>query len=87
MRKIWHDEAWEEYKEWQSIDKKILKKINTLIESIDRNGYSGIGKPEALRGNHAGFYSIRIDKKNRLIFRVADDAIEIAQCGGHYDDK
>lgn len=87
MRKIWHDEAWEEYKEWQSKDKKILKKINTLIESIDRNGYSGIGKPEALRGNHAGFYSIRIDKKNRLIFRVADDAIEIAQCGGHYDDK
>ena len=80
MRKIWHDEAWEEYKEWQSKDKKILKKINTLIESIDRNGYSSIGKPE-------GFYSIRIDKKNRLIFRVADDAIEIAQCGGHYDDK
>lgn len=87
MRKIWHDEAWEEYKEWQSKDKKILKKINTLIESIDRNGYSSIGKPEALRGNRAGFYSIRIDKKNRLIFRVADDAIEIAQCGGHYDDK
>ena len=87
MRKIWHDEAWEEYKEWQSKDKKILKKINTLIESIDTNGYSGIGKPEALRGNQAGFYSIRIDKKNRLIFRVADDAIEIAQCGGHYDDK
>lgn len=87
MRKIWHDEAWEEYKEWQSKDKKILKKINTLIESIDRNGYSSIVKPEALRGNHAGFYSIRIDKKNRLIFRVADDAIEIAQCGGHYDDK
>ena len=55
MRKIWHDEAWEEYKEWQSKDKKILKKINTLIESIDRNGYSSIGKPEALRGNHAGF--------------------------------
>ena len=87
MRKIWHDEAWEEYKEWQSKDKKILKKINTLIESIDRNGYSSVGKPEALRGNRAGFYSIRIDKKNRLIFRVADDAIEIAQCGGHYDDK
>ena len=87
MRKIWHDEAWEEYKEWQSKEKKILKKINTVIESIDRNGYSSIGKTEALRGNHAGFYSIRIDKKNRLIFRVADDAIEIAQCGGHYDDK
>jgi addiction module toxin, txe/yoeB family len=87
VRKIWHDDAWEEYKEWQSKDKKILKKINTLIEGIDRNGYSGIGKPEALRGNLAGFYSIRIDKKNRLIFRVVDDAIEIAQCGGHYDDK
>ena len=87
MRKIWHDEAWEEYKEWQSKDKKILKKINTLIESIDRNGYSSIGKPEALRGNHAGFYSIRIDKKNTLIFRVADDAIEIAQWVGHYDDN
>ena len=59
MRKIWHDDAWEEYKEWQSKDKKILKKINTLIEGIDRNGYSGIGKPEALNRDSTMWRTLR----------------------------
>ena len=85
MRKVWHDEAWEEYIEWQSKDKRILKKINNLLKDIDRNGYACIGKPE--RGNLAGFYSVHIDEKNRLIFRILDDVIEIAQCGTHYGDK
>lgn len=87
MRKVWHDEAWEEYIEWQSKDKRILKKINNLLKDIDRNGYACIGKPEPLRGNLAGFYSVHIDEKNRLIFRILDDVIEIAQCGTHYGDK
>ena len=68
-------------------DKKTLKKINNLLKDIDRNGYNGIGKPEALRGNWTGFYSVRIDEKNRLVFRISDDVIEIAQCGSHYGDK
>jgi len=87
VRKVWHDEAWEEYIEWQSKDKRILKKINNLLKDIDRNGYACIGKPEPLRGNLAGFYSVHIDEKNRLIFRILDDVIEIAQCGTHYGDK
>ena len=87
MRKVWHDEAWEEYIEWQSKDKRILKKINNLLKDIDRNGYACIGKPEPLRGNLAGFYSVHIDEKNRLIVRILDDVIEIAQCGTHYGDK
>ena len=87
MRKIWHDDAWEEYTDWQIKDKKTLKKINNLIKDIDRNRYNGIGKPEALCGNWTGFYSVSIDEKNRLVFRISDDVIEIAQCGSHYGDK
>ena len=87
MRKIWHNDAWEEYTDWQIKDKKTLKEINNLIKDIDRNRYNGIGKPEALRGNWTGFYSVRIDEKNRLVFRISDDVIEIAQCGSHYGDK
>ena len=87
MRKIWHDEAWAEYIEWQTKDKKTLKKINNLIKDIDRNGYDGIEKPEPLRGNWGGFYSVRIDEKNRLVFQISDGVLEIAQCGSHYGDK
>ena len=86
MQKIWHDEAWEEYIEWQTKDKKTLKKINALLRDIDRNGYNCTGKSEALRGNWTGFYSVRIDSKNRLIFQITDDVIENAQCGAHYGD-
>ncbi len=87
MRKIWHDDAWEEYLDWQMQDKRTLKKINRLIRDIDRNGYCCIGKPEPLRGEWTGFWSVRIDEKNRLVFRISDNIIEIAQCGSHYGDK
>lgn len=84
MKKIWSDEAWEDYIYWQTQDKKTLKKINLLIESISRNGYKCIGKPEPLTGNLAGFWSTRIDEKNRIVFRIKNNEIEIAQCGSHY---
>lgn len=87
MKKIWHDKAWEEYVYWQTQDKKTLKKINRLLTDIDRNGYQCIGKPEPLRGNLSGFWSVRIDEKNRIVFRICDDVIEIAECGSHYGDK
>ena len=70
MRKIWHDDAWEEYTDWQIKDKKTLKKINRLISDIERNGVHCMGKPEALSGNLAGFWSVRSDGKNRLVFRI-----------------
>ena len=87
MKKIWHDEAWEEYVYWQTQDKKALKKINRLLSDIDRNGYQCTGKPEPLKGNLSGYSSVRIDEKNRIVFCIADDVLEIAECGSHYGDK
>lgn len=87
MKKLWEDNAWNEYLEWQTKDKKTLKKINRLLLDIDRNGYNCIGKPEALSENLAGYWSVRIDEKNRIVFRINENSIEILQCGTHYRDK
>ena len=87
MKKIWSQEAWKDYLYWHENDKNILKHINKLILDIERNGYDCIGKPEALTGNLSGLYSVRIDGKNRLVFRISNGAIEIAQCKTHYGDK
>lgn len=73
MNKIWQDDAWKDYLYWQAEDKKILKRINTLIKDIERNPYDGIGKPEALIGNLAGFWSRRIDEKNRIVYRIRNN--------------
>lgn len=87
MKKVWHDFAWEEYLHWQTQDKKTLKRINQLIQDIDRNGYAGIGKPEPLKDNLSGWWSRRIDDTNRIVYRIRDNAVEIIQCGSHYRDK
>jgi len=88
MNKLWQDGAWEDYLYWQTQDSKTLKKINKLIQDIERNGYHGIGKPEQLKhGILKGFWSVRIDDKNRLIFRIENNQLEILQCGSHYRDK
>ena len=85
MRKIWSDEAWEGYLDWQMQDKKTLRRINLLIKDAERNPYTGLGKPEPLRGDLSGFWSRRIDEKNRLVYRFSSDFLEIASCKGHYD--
>lgn len=87
MIKIGDDDAWEDYVYWQTQDKKTLKRINALLKDIDRNGYEGIGKPEPLTGNWSGYWSRRIDEKNRLVYRIVDETIRIAQCRTHYGDK
>ena len=87
MTKLWQDEAWEDYLYWQTQDKKTLKRINKLIQDIERNGYNGIGKPEPLKHGLRGFWSVGIDDKNRLVFRIKDNKLEIIQCGTHYRDK
>ena len=87
MRKIWSDEAWADYLYWQTQDKKTLRRINKLIQDIERNGYNGIGKPEPLKGYLSGFWSVRIDDVNRIIFRIVNNKLEIWQCGSHYRDK
>ena len=87
MIKAWSDMAWEDYLYWQQQDKKTLKRIHKLIDDIDRNGYDGIGKPERLSGNLSSYWSRRIDDKNRIVYRIIGDMIQIIQCGSHYRDK
>ena len=69
MNKVFTKNGWEDYLYWQMEDRKTLKKINSLLEDISRNGNEGIGKPEALTGNLAGFWSRRINDKDRLIYK------------------
>ena len=79
--------AWQDYQYWQSVDKKIVKKINALIQDISRdNPYEGIGKPEPLKHAFSGYWSRRINDEHRLIYRVVDTTIQIAQARYHYGD-
>lgn len=87
MIKAWSDEAWEDFEYWMKQDKKTMKKILKLLKDIDRNGYDGIGKPEPLTGDLAGYWSRRIDDSNRIVYRIKEDMVLIAQCGSHYRDK
>ncbi len=87
MNKLWQDEAWDEYLYWQTQDKKTLKRINKLLQDIDRNGYRGMAKPEPLKHDLTGYWSVAIDDKNRLVFRIKEGNLEIWQCGSHYRDK
>ncbi|MBP8783856.1 MAG: Txe/YoeB family addiction module toxin [Synergistaceae bacterium] len=85
MHKTWSEEGWNDYLYWQSQDRKTLKKINDLLKDIERNGPDkGIGKPEPLKGNLSEFWSRRIDEKNRLVYRVINNVLEIVICREHY---
>ncbi len=84
MKLIFSEQSWSDYLYWQQIDKKIIKRINELIKDIKRIPFSGIGKPEPLKHNLAGFWSRRITDEHRLIYRITDSAIEIASCRYHY---
>jgi len=84
MNKIFSNTAWEEYIYWQTEDKKILKKINELIKDIERNRNTGIGKPEALKHELAGFWSRRITEEHRLIYSLDEENVYIVSCRGHY---
>ncbi|MCL2083536.1 MAG: Txe/YoeB family addiction module toxin [Oscillospiraceae bacterium] len=79
-------EAWDDYLHWQMQDKKTLLRINKLLQDIQRNEFSGIGKPEPLRGDKSGYWSRRIDSGNRLVYRVTDKSIEIHSCKTHYGE-
>ena len=85
MNKLWTDDAWDDYLYWATQDKKTLKRINQLLKDIDRNGYSGIGKPESLKYEYQGFWSRRIDETNRLVYKIENDNIVILHCRGHYE--
>ncbi len=79
--------AWNDYLYWQTHDKKTQKRINQLLKDALRDPFSGIGKPEPLKDNLSGLWSRHIDDKNRLVYRVTDDMIEIIQCGAHYGES
>ncbi len=79
------NKSWNDYIYWQNNDKKILKKLNSLLEDMRRNPHEGLGKPEPLKGNLSGFYSRRIDKEHRLVYKVEQQMIFIASVRGHYE--
>ena len=81
----WDFDAWEEYCDWQRVNKAALKKINQLIRDILRDPFDGLGKPEPLKEDLSGFWSRRIDEENRLIYAVEQDAVVLISCKGHYE--
>ncbi|MBL8451057.1 MAG: Txe/YoeB family addiction module toxin [Dechloromonas sp.] len=79
------DAAWDDYLYWQQNDKAMLRRINALIRDIQRDPFTGIGKPEPLKFNFSGYWSRRIDDEHRVVYKVADEDIILAQLRGHYD--
>ncbi|MFN8430174.1 MAG: Txe/YoeB family addiction module toxin [Spirosomataceae bacterium] len=84
MKILFLDDAWEDYLYWQSTDKSMLKKVNSLIKEIERTPFEGSGKPEPLKHNLNGCLSRRINLEHRLVYKVEDDAIIVLQCRYHY---
>ena len=79
-----HTTAWEDYIWFQKNDKQCVKRINELLKDISRNGYEGIGKPEPLKYELLGWWSRRITKEHRLVYRIRENAIEILMLRYHY---
>ena len=84
MKLVFSTHAWEDYLYWQRTDKKILDRVNTLIEQTSHNPFKGIGKPEPLKHALAGWWSRRITSEHRMVYRKKDDSLEIAQLRYHY---
>jgi len=84
VRLVWDSNAWEDYLWWQTQDRQVLKRINLLIHDIVRNRNEGLGKPEALKHDFAGYWSRRITDEHRLVYKVLEDEVRIAACRYHY---
>jgi toxin YoeB len=80
----WADAAWQDYLWWSRHDRRILKRINQLIDAIQKDPFRGLGKPEPLKHNWAGYWSRRINEEHRLVYKVQGDTLSIAQCRYHY---
>ena len=78
------DHAWEDYQHWLKTDKAVLRRINALIKEIQRTPFAGTGKPEPLRHALAGYWSRRITEEHRIVYKVTENAILIAQLRHHY---
>jgi toxin YoeB len=84
MKLVFSETAWEDYLYWQKTDRRLLKRINQLIREIRRTPFEGIGKPEPLKHGLAGYWSRRINDEHRIVYKVADDSLLIAQLRYHY---
>ena len=84
MRLIFADAAWDDYLYWQKQDKRMVERINKLIQETRREPFAGIGKPEALKHALAGFWSRRITDEHRMVYRIEENALLIAQLRFHY---
>ena len=84
MDLLWDKSAWEDYQFWIESDRKVLLKINSLIKECQRTPFTGSGKPEALKQNFSGFWSRLITGEHRLVYRVDNDILYLAQCSYHY---
>lgn len=84
MKLVFAEQAWEDYLYWQAQDPKILERVNMLIKECARTPFSGLGKPEPLRGALSGWHSRRITREHRLVYKVSGDSLLIAQCRYHY---
>jgi toxin YoeB len=84
MKLLWTQQGWEDYRHWIATDRKILRKVDSLIKDIQRSPFSGIARPEALKHELSGWWSREIGEEHRLVYRVVDQIIEIAQSRGHY---
>ena len=84
MMLLWASLAWEDYLFWQTTDKKTLSRVNRLIKDIQRDPFAGIGDPEPLKHAWTGYWSRRIDKEHRIVYKVENQTVYIAQCRYHY---
>lgn len=91
MRLLWGENAWEDYLYWQQNDRDLLRRINTVVQDIRRDPFNGIGKPEALRGDLAGWWSRRITGDHRIVYRIRgsgdEQRLEIVACRYHYSPR
>lgn len=84
MKLIFSEQAWDDYLHWQKTDRKLLERVNTLIRDISRSPFSGIGKPEPLKNALSGYWSRRINDEHRIVYRISDGSMLIAQLRYHY---
>lgn len=84
MKLVFSENAWEDYMYGQKTDKKILSRVNKLIKETKREPFEGVGKPEPLKHGLAGYWSRRLNEEHRMVYKVTDDALLIAQLRYHY---
>ncbi len=84
MTFVFSEDAWDDYLWWQAQDRRVLRRVNTLLADIARNGNEGMGKPEQLKHGFSGYWSRRITDEHRLVYRAVDDEVRVAACRYHH---